>query len=384
MSINIHVKSGQNKWDVSIEPSKTILELKEEIAKVSEIPAGSQRLIFSGKILKDDQSVESYNIKDDHAVHMVKSGGNTSTTQNSASASSGSNATASTTNNNTTAGTVPTNISSGQTGGFNPLADLTGARYAGYANLPSADMFGPDGGLNNMPDQDEMMRMMENPIFQSQMNEMLSNPEMIDFMIQSNPQLQAMGPQARQMLQSPMFRQMLTNPAMMRQSMQFARMMNGGAGPGAEASAFPAPGGDDSTPTTDSTDNNRTTNDTNPAATNAGANPFAALMNPAMNPFAAAMMGQPPAGAGAGAGVGAGAGAGSTGMPAFDPNLFASLMGGAQPAQEDNRPPEERYEQQLRQLNDMGFFDFDRNVAALRRSGGSVQGALDALLNGDV
>nr|2BWE_A Chain A, DSK2 [Saccharomyces cerevisiae]2BWE_B Chain B, DSK2 [Saccharomyces cerevisiae]2BWE_C Chain C, DSK2 [Saccharomyces cerevisiae]2BWE_D Chain D, DSK2 [Saccharomyces cerevisiae]2BWE_E Chain E, DSK2 [Saccharomyces cerevisiae]2BWE_F Chain F, DSK2 [Saccharomyces cerevisiae]2BWE_G Chain G, DSK2 [Saccharomyces cerevisiae]2BWE_H Chain H, DSK2 [Saccharomyces cerevisiae]2BWE_I Chain I, DSK2 [Saccharomyces cerevisiae]2BWE_J Chain J, DSK2 [Saccharomyces cerevisiae]2BWE_K Chain K, DSK2 [Sacch len=46
--------------------------------------------------------------------------------------------------------------------------------------------------------------------------------------------------------------------------------------------------------------------------------------------------------------------------------------------------PEERYEHQLRQLNDMGFFDFDRNVAALRRSGGSVQGALDSLLNGDV
>ncbi len=32
-------------------------------------------------------------------------------------------------------------------------------------------------------------------------------------------------------------------------------------------------------------------------------------------------------------------------------------------------PPEERYAEQLRQLNDMGFYDFDRNVAALRRSG---------------
>lgn len=371
MSITIHIKSGQNKWDVSIEPSNTILELKEEIAKVSEIPAGSQRLIFSGKILKDDQTVESYNIKDDHAVHMVKSGGNT------ASASSNTNTNTSTTN--TANETVPSNISSGQTGGFNPLADLTGARYAGYANLPSADMFGPDGGLNNMPDQDEMLRMMENPIFQSQMNEMLSNPEMIDFMIQSNPQLQAMGPQARQMLQSPMFRQMLTNPAMMRQSMQFARMMGGapGAPGGADASAFPAPGGDDNT-AENSTNNNANTQSQSQTQTQAQAqaNPFAALMNPAMNPFASAMMGQ----------NAQGAGAAGTGMPAIDPNLFASLMGGAgaPPVQEDNRPPEERYEQQLRQLNDMGFFDFDRNVAALRRSGGSVQGALDALLNGDV
>jgi ubiquilin len=46
----------------------------------------------------------------------------------------------------------------------------------------------------------------------------------------------------------------------------------------------------------------------------------------------------------------------------------------------DTRPPEERYADQLRQLNDMGFFDFDRNVEALRRSGGSVQGAIEQLL----
>ncbi|KAK5637223.1 hypothetical protein RRF57_012935 [Xylaria bambusicola] len=31
----------------------------------------------------------------------------------------------------------------------NPLAGLTGARYAGLTNLPSADMFGPDGGVSN-------------------------------------------------------------------------------------------------------------------------------------------------------------------------------------------------------------------------------------------
>ena len=54
---------------------------------------------------------------------------------------------------------------------------------------------------------------------------------------------------------------------------------------------------------------------------------------------------------------------------------------GAPAAPEDNRPPEERYAEQLRQLNDMGFYDFDRNVAALRRSGGSVQGAIEHLLN---
>ncbi|KAK6829874.1 deubiquitination-protection protein dph1 [Apiospora arundinis] len=55
--------------------------------------------------------------------------------------------------------------------------------------------------------------------------------------------------------------------------------------------------------------------------------------------------------------------------------------GGGSPAPADNRPPEERYADQLRQLNDMGFYDFDRNIAALRRSGGSVQGAVEHLLS---
>lgn len=62
--------------------------------------------------------------------------------------------------------------------------------------------------------------------------------------------------------------------------------------------------------------------------------------------------------------------------------MFGGAGAGSTPAPVDNRPPEERYVEQLRQLNDMGFFDFDRNVAALRRSGGSVQGAIEHLLSG--
>jgi ubiquilin len=69
------------------------------------------------------------------------------------------------------------------------------------------------------------------------------------------------------------------------------------------------------------------------------------------------------------------------------PEMMQSMMqmmgggGGAPAGPPDTRPPEERFAEQLRQLNDMGFFDFDRNVAALRRSGGSVQGAIEHLLN---
>jgi hypothetical protein len=41
---------------------------------------------------------------------------------------------------------VPTNMAAGASAG-NPLVGLTGARYAGHANLPGIDMFGADGGV---------------------------------------------------------------------------------------------------------------------------------------------------------------------------------------------------------------------------------------------
>ncbi|KAH0158066.1 hypothetical protein KCU67_g7662, partial [Aureobasidium melanogenum] len=72
-------------------------------------------------------------------------------------------------------------------------------------------------------------------------------------------------------------------------------------------------------------------------------------------------------------------------------NPFAALGGmggmggfGAPQQQQDSRPPEEQYATQLQQLNAMGFYEFDRNVRALRMSGGSVEGAVEHLLSGTI
>jgi ubiquilin len=98
-----------------------------------------------------------------------------------------------------------------------------------------------------------------------------------------------------------------------------------------------------------------------------------------MNQFVQAMGGGGAGGAGAGNMFGGNAGGA---------NPFANLgnlMGGGgmgSPAvAPDNRPPEERYATQLRQLNEMGFFDFNRNIQALQRSGGDVNGALEWLFS---
>lgn len=136
-----------------------------------------------------------------------------------------------------------------------------------------------------------------------------------------------------------MAQNLLRNPQMMQQMLG---AMGGGQHP---SSANPTP----SNPT-----------DPHGSAAAAGFNPFAALQ--AMGFGAGGDPGVFGAGGGAGAGLGAG---GAATVP-------------RQP--QDDRPPEDRYAEQLRQLNDMGFYEFERNIEALRRTGGSVHGAVEYLL----
>jgi len=121
-----------------------------------------------------------------------------------------------------------------------------------------------------------MTEMLSNPNFAQMMNEALQNPQLVDMMIQQNPQLRAMGPQARQMLQSEQFRQMITNPQALQQMAQLSRTMGlGPFGSGGGASAFPMPGATNTTPA-----ENRdagTTPNTGTGST-AQQNPFAALL----------------------------------------------------------------------------------------------------------
>lgn len=292
------------------------------------------------------------------------------------------------------------------------------------------------------PSEDQIAALLEDPNMQQTLNEALNNPAMIDMMIQSTPHLRD-NPRAREMLQSPEFRAMMTNPQALRQAAQLRRMLEGRGGAG----GFPAPGVTDTTPagsagSTGTGQQNTNTPPFNPfmmpgafgARGPAGANPFAALFGgvPPAAPAAGQTSGQtpsqsppPPASAGGQgtpnpsqspppanpfAGLFPGAGTGDAaanpfGLPPMTPEMMQEAMamlrdgrldgmfggglgglggglGGAAspPPPPDNRPPEERYAEQLRQLNDMGFFDFDRNVEALRRSGGSVQGAIEQLL----
>lgn len=371
---NITIKmTGDAKHQVTVTPDLTVAELKEKLAALIDVSVDRQRLIFSGKVLKDNDTMETYKIKEGHSIHLVKgaakAGASTTTT--------GENSTSST----PAPSNVPTNIETGPSA-FDPLAGLTDARYAGY-NIPMPTMdqlgFGADG--MQLPDENRMEEMMGNPLFQESMRSMLNNPQMLDYMIEQSPQLKAMGPAARQMLQSDYVKNLLTNPDAMKNMMDMQRAF-GGAGLGGFGGAgagpfggFPAPGNpDESSSTTETPTASSNTAPAN-AASDAASNPFASLFG---------------AGAGAGAGASSGAGAGAA-NPFMNPNLLSMLggmngmgMGAGGAAPVDTRPPEDVYASQLRQLNDMGFFEFDRNIKALRRSGGSVEGAIEMLFNGSV
>lgn len=125
---------------------------------------------------------------------------------------------------------------------------------------------------------------------------------------------------------------------------------------------------------------NRSASPTGGAGTTAGSP--GAGGNPNAAPFAAlasllGSMPPPPA-----------SGGGQSPFGMVDPGLVQSLLGGlggtatVNPTPADTRPPEERFQVQLQQLQDMGFTNAAQNVRALLATGGNVHAAIEYILGG--
>jgi len=157
-----------------------------------------------------------------------------------------------------------------------------------------------------------------------------------------------MANQIRQAMANPQFRAMLSNPESLRAMLRTASTM--------QAAGF----------NPDDLLNNPFSlprQQENPSGANQGANPSSPPAgNTAPNPFGA-----------------------------VDPNMMQQLLGGfgglptalggaSNPA--NTRPPEERFEEQLGQLREMGFVNASQNVRALTATGGDVQMAIEYILGG--
>ncbi|TBU25870.1 hypothetical protein BD311DRAFT_668775 [Dichomitus squalens] len=439
--ISINVKGpSELKLQITIATDKTVADLKQAIAEKSDVPADRQRLIYSGRVLKDEDALSTYKIQSSHTIHMVKG-----------AARSGLSAQP----------TAPQQLPTMQAGQnpHDPLTQLNGPM--GFGLMAGFNPFA-DMGLN--PNDPNMMQsMLNSPQFLQQMSSVMSNPDVLDQIINSNPQLAAMGPQVREVFRSERFRQMMSNPETLRMMLQMSNMMResglappgagglgglGGLG-GAGAGGFPAPG----LPSTARQQQQQpgSTPQAGPGAQSpAGGippNPFGFGFNPflgGVNPWGAPPPAGSPSSTGTGSttgtGTGADAGAGATGTGAgtgavplppsgglFDPAVmqqmlaafggggagaspFGGLGAGANPfggagaganpfgglgafgapaAPADTRPPEERFQVQLQvrwdgeqQLQDMGFTNASQNVRALLATGGNVHSAIEYILNG--
>lgn len=335
--IQIHVKGANElKLQITITTDKTVQDLKRAIAEKTDAPADRQRLIYSGKVLKDEEPLSNYKIQSGHTVHMVKSaarsGGNTSTS-----------------------GATPAPLPQ-MHAGQNPHDPLTQLNsHLGFGAMAG---FNPFAGLGVNPNDPNMLQnMMNSPQFLQQMSSVFSNPQIMEQLMASNPQLGGMTPQMRQIMQSDRFRQMMSNPETLRSMLQMSSMMN-------EVTGAANPVTPNLATNTNTTDQTRSpTGTTNAPGTTAGFPPPGLAFDPGMMQQMQQLMGtlNSPGGGGLGAGL---FGAPSPSTPA------------------DTRPPEERFQTQLQQLSEMGFTNASQNVRALLATGGNVQAAIEYILGG--
>ena len=173
IKITIRQSSG-DQFEVEVGPTITVEDLKKACAeKQSNIAADEMRLIFKGKILKDEMTLDEYKITDGLTIHLVKgksaSGAAASTASDAGSASTAG----------TAAGAGGAAGLGGAAGGQpNPFAALGGmpgmggmggqpggfGGMGGMGGMPGG--MGGMGGQGGMPNPQMMQQMMQNPMVQ--------------------------------------------------------------------------------------------------------------------------------------------------------------------------------------------------------------------------
>jgi ubiquilin len=173
--------------------------------------------------------------------------------------------------------------------------------------------------FNNMGiNMEQSIQMLENPLVQQMMDQMMQNPAMLQQMMDSNPmmrQLRETNPQMAEIMSNPETIRSMMNPSNLRNMMALQNSMQHLA---QNVPGFPGPAGG-----------------TMPTGLD-----FSSLLS----------------------------------------QMQSTNIGGISTPQQQI-PPEQRYRIQLQSLNDMGFDDNVSNIAALVRTHGNVNQSIDILLS---
>lgn len=214
VTLKLAIKTPKEKKDVTINASASVTQLKDLVAKEFDTSVDQICLIYSGKILKDDEDLSKHNIKDGVTVHLVIRAPKSDTTRASATATSATSASPST-------GSTPSNSQQTQ-----PPPNPTGAFPFGLGGLPGmGNLNFANANFGEMQQQlqqqimsnpAQLRQLMDSPVIQS----ITSNPDLLRSLLLSNPQIRDL------MERNPEISHLLNNPDMLRQTMEFARNPN--------------------------------------------------------------------------------------------------------------------------------------------------------------
>jgi len=200
--ISLHVKTPKDKKTVQIEDNAVIKDFKAKVSvEFNNTPMEQLCLIFSGKIMKDHDTLGTHNITDGMTVHLVIRSGNTSANNQEQQQQPGQQQRQEPTGN---PGQTPFGL--GGIGGLQGMSNMG----LGSANFMEMQQRMQQNIMNN---PDFMRQIMDSPMTQS----LMSNPEIVRSLIQGNPQM-------RQLIErNPEVGHMLNNPDILRQTMEVAR-----------------------------------------------------------------------------------------------------------------------------------------------------------------
>uniref|UniRef100_A0A158P931 Ubiquitin-like domain-containing protein n=1 Tax=Angiostrongylus cantonensis TaxID=6313 RepID=A0A158P931_ANGCA len=199
-TISLKVKTTTAVYDVEVKANATISDVKDVlVSKLSNVEKSLLCLIFSGKILKDHEKLETHIAYSNLLIEASRIAWNMSTVFKVHIADIGDGMAL-----HLVVRQGQNRVSSGSHG--------TGSLFG--ANLPAG---GPQAMAQQMMNNPEMMRqMMDNPLMQN----IMGNPEIFRSLLASNPQIQQL------IERNPELGHVLNDPDMMRQTMEMIRNPN--------------------------------------------------------------------------------------------------------------------------------------------------------------